>query len=224
MNKNDIFLLKEGALYLLSQPISQSEFDKFFHFFNFLKKWNAVFNLTSIKQDTLIVRQHFLDCLSVIRILDNQNSDSVFDIGSGAGFPGLVIAILRPHWKIYLIEKCNKKVTFLQHVRMELGLKNVQIFHGNVKDLSIKFSLIYENNHKLCPPIIICRALTSLKKFLDLTAFFLNTGCTWVAMKGKDPEKEINELDATVFFIKNMKIYVPFLDASRHVVLFKKMS
>lgn len=221
MTKDDTDILQKGAVHLLKRPISNAELEKFKNFFFLLKKWSFVFNLTAIKKDNLIIRQHFLDCLSVIDVLDFYTSDYVFDVGSGAGFPGLVIAIVRPEFQICLIESCRKKSAFLNQVVSELSLTNVRVFNFKVEHLLTKSDFLY-SIRKTLYPIVICRGFSSLKNLFHLTSFMPKANCTWIAMKGKYPYKEIEELNSKKLFIKTLKIEVPFLEAARHIIIFKK--
>lgn len=219
MTNEDMRVLRVGAKELLDRTITEIEYEKIIFFLELLKKWNSVFNLTSLRDDDLIVRQHFLDCLSIVRILDSLKSDYVLDVGSGAGFPGLVIAIVRSEWQVCLVESCRKKTAFLNQAVSQLNLKNVNIFNSKIENLLVHIDFFDRNKKKT--PIIVCRGFSSLKKFFELTSFFSNADCTWVAMKGKDPTKEIAELEDNNLCFNTIKINVPFLDATRHIVVFK---
>ena len=151
-----------------------------------LTKWNKVYNLTSIRTPAEMVTHHLLDSLAVLSIIEKSvlagRQFSLADIGSGAGLPGLVLAIARPEWMVTSVEAVEKKAAFQRQVKIELGLSNVSIHCGRVEELKETFDAA------------ISRAFASLADFIKLAGHLSN--CLW-AMKGGYPADEIAALPAS---------------------------
>lgn len=175
-----------------------------------LAKWNRAYNLTSIRDPQLMVVQHLLDCLAVIPALERQlrhDDARLLDVGSGAGLPGVVLALMRPRWSICCVDAVAKKSSFVRQVAVELGLKNMQAIHSRVEALQR-------------PPfdVVISRAFASLADFTSWTGRHLKQDACWVAMKGKVPDDEIAALPAQVEVFHVEPLLVPGLDAQRCLV------
>ena len=167
-----------------------------------LMKWNNSFNLTSVK-NTEIVTHHFLDCLAVIPFI---KSSTLLDVGTGAGLPGIVIAIVNPDIKVSLIDKVGKKITFIKRIATELEIKNIETYHDRVELLTSEEK--YDG--------IISRAFSNMEVFIKSTKHLIKRQGIWYGMKSKkilDNEMiNINE----PWTLK--KLDVPFLQAERYLV------
>ena len=167
-----------------------------------LIKWNNSFNLTSVK-NTEIVTHHFLDCLAVIPFI---NSSTLLDVGTGAGLPGIVIAIVNPDIKVSLIDKVGKKITFIKRVIAELEIKNIETYHDRVELLTSEEK--YDG--------IISRAFSNMEVFIKSTKHLINSQGVWYGMKSK------KILDDEMININNPwaleKLDIPFLHAERYLV------
>ena len=191
---------------------TQKNAEKIIRYLDLIKKWNRVYNLTSICKPEEMLSSHILDSLAVVPHL---NGHRLADVGSGAGLPGIPIAIFRPHWKIVLIESSLKKSAFLQQVKFDLELDNINVIRGRVE--------------KFHPPekfnTVICRALCSLRNFVLLAGHLLgecNKENRLVVMKGARPENELKQLPENFFAESVFPIIVPGLSAKRHLVLINK--
>ena len=167
-----------------------------------LIKWNNSFNLTSVK-NTEIVTHHFLDCLAVIPFI---KSSTLLDVGTGAGLPGIVIAIVNPDIKISLIDKVGKKITFIKRIIAELEIKNIETYHDRVELLTSEEK--YDG--------IISRAFSNMEVFIKSTKHLIKRQGVWYGMKSKkildDEMVNINDPWALE------KLDVPFLQAERYLV------
>ena len=167
-----------------------------------LIKWNNSFNLTSVK-NTEIVTHHFLDCLAVIPFI---NSSRLLDVGTGAGLPGIVIAIVNPDIKVSLIDKVGKKITFIKRISAELEIKNIETYHDRVELLNSEEK--YDG--------IISRAFSNMEVFIKSTKHLIKSRGVWYGMKSKkildDEMVSINDPWALE------KLDVPFLEAERYLV------
>ncbi len=171
-------------------------------------KWNRVYNLTAIQDPAKIITHHFFDCLAVTPYIKKGNW---LDVGSGAGLPGMVLAIVKPESTFTLLDTSGKKTSFMQQVAIELKLKNVQVACERIEKLSRKNRF----------DGIISRAFSEIANFIQLTEGLLeNKGC-WIAMKGK-PEEEIKNLPSNISVTEIVQLKVPYLDASRCIVIMKE--
>lgn len=184
-----------------------------------LRKWNAVYNLTAIRTLPRMLVEHLFDSLAVVAPLAARLPVSppdrplrVVDIGSGAGLPGIVLAIAWPEAEIHLVEPVGKKAAFLRQCVGTLGLARVAVHALRVQDL------------KLPQPaeLVICRAFASLPDFLAVAAPLAGPETLVCAMKGVVPEAEIEALDAQWASPEVVALAVPELAAARHLVLLRR--
>lgn len=175
-----------------------------------IAKWNRVYNLTAVRDPAEMLTHHLLDSLSVVGPLRRHAAGRplrVLDVGSGAGLPGVVLAIAEPLWQITCVDTVGKKASFIQQVAAELGLRQLRSEHARVEAL---------------PParadVVTSRAFASLVDFTQLTRSHLAPDGLWMAMKGKAPTAEIAELPATVDVFHVEPLNVPDLDAERCLV------
>lgn len=182
---------------------------KLVQYVGLIKKWNRVHNLTSIRRPEDMLTSHIMDSLAVLPQLDGKN---LADVGSGAGLPGIPIAVARPNWHVVLIESNRKKAIFLQQVKIELNLNNVIVFAGRAED--------YLAEKKF--DMVISRALCSLREFIVLAGHLCDESkkdSRLVAMKGTEPEEDLRQLPGNYYIEKIFQITVPGLDAKRHLVV-----
>ena len=192
----------EGGMDNLGFEIMPENVDKLLIYKDLLLKWNKSINLTSIKNKE-IVTHHFLDCLAVIPFI---KSSSLLDVGTGAGLPGIVIAIIKPDIKISLIDKVGKKITFIKRVLAELDIKNVQTHHSRVELMTSEEK--YDG--------IISRAFSNMGDFVQITKHLLKKQGVWYGMKSKKIlNDEMKGIDNS-WTLESLD--VPFLKAERYLV------
>jgi len=188
--KNDPLLIEKLEIYLAT-----------------LKKWNRVYNLTAIDEDSEIIVKHFLDSLSVNQYI--QHSERVLDVGTGAGFPGLILALFNPKKSFVLVDGVSKKISFLQEMIGKLNLKNVIAVHTKVEQYKVAEQF----------DMIISRAFADIKKMIKLTNHLMKDNGRFVAMKGPDVMSELDNINLP--FV-HYDITVPFLQGSRKIIEIKK--
>jgi 16S rRNA (guanine527-N7)-methyltransferase len=175
-----------------------------------LAKWNRTYNLTAVRDAQAMVGQHLLDSLAV---LPHLRGDSVADVGSGGGLPGIPLAIARPEWRVVLVEGNQKKAAFLEQARIELALANVEVVRRRV-----------ESWHPSDPfAVVITRALSDVAEFVRLAAHLLAPDGMLAAMKGVYPFEEIAQVPAGFTVDKVVGLKVPQIDGVRHLVLIRKI-
>lgn len=168
-----------------------------------IKKWNKVHNLTAVRDPNEMVTLHLLDSLVV---LPHINGKRLLDVGSGAGLPGIVLAICKPELQVTTIDSVTKKASFMRQAKAELGLKNLEVVGGRVEQF--KPTEPYD--------LVISRAFSDLNLFLSLTRHLIANNGTWLAMKGVFPHEELAQINVKPSQV--LALTVPNLAAQRHLV------
>ena len=187
--------------------IGEPQQQKLLAYLALLQKWNKTYNLTALRDEAQMVSHHLLDSLTLLPYI--RNAQTLADIGSGGGMPGIPAAICRPELQMTLVDANTKKTAFLQQAAIELGLDNVSVFAGRV-----------ENLHQTAD-IITSRAFAELADFVSLTRHLLHENSIWAAMKGAYPQDELFRLPENVEAYQTDRLSVPMLDAERHMVLLR---
>ncbi len=204
--KKDRDLLVEG-LHRMSLNLSDQMIDQLMAYLNLIEKWNRVYNLTAIRERDEMIKLHFLDSLSILNHLEMEH---VLDVGSGAGFPGIVLAITKPELKVTVMDSVNKKTTFMQQVKSELSLTNLNVVNARVEDYQT--TILFDG--------VITRAFSSIQNMLLMTQHTLQKNGAWLAMKSKDVKEELEALDQNQYTLISLE--VPFINAERYLVKIKK--
>lgn len=190
----------------LNLNIDQSVQKKLIDYLHLLKKWNRHFNLTGIKEINDMVGHHLLDSLAVMPYLSGNH---IIDVGTGAGLPGIVLALVSPDKRIVLLDSNGKKTRFLQQAKAELAIMNVDVVKSRVED--------FESSE--CFDTIICRALSSVAQILEKTDHLICEHGCWLMMKGVHPQEELHNIKHR---FRVHSLTVPMLKAQRHLVVVKK--
>ena len=198
-------VLGEGiaAMHLDVSPAQQ---DKLMDYLALMFKWNAVYNLTSLRDPMQMVTHHLLDSLAAVPAF--AKAHNVLDVGSGGGLPGIVLAIVRPDMKVSMIDTVHKKTAFLTQVKAELSLTNVTVYTARVEQLQVsdKFD------------VITSRAFADLSDFVNWSSHLLADGGRYIALKGVAPKDEQERLPAEWKVTGLEPLQVPRLGAERHLV------
>jgi len=202
--RSEADILRDGAaqLGIVLSPEQQS---MMMEYLALMQKWNKVYNLTAIRSGPEMVVHHLLDSMAVLPHLWGRKW---LDVGCGAGLPGVVLAILRPDWEFTLLDSNSKKTGFVQQVAIQLGLKNLTVHTGRVEDWGVETRF----------DGIISRAFTGLGNFFRLTEHLLAPEGRWAAMMGKQDKNLPQEYRID----RVMALQVPYLDASRSLVIASK--
>lgn len=179
--------------------------EQFIHYLDLMSRWNKISNLTSILDPHEMVMLHILDSLSIAPFLQGNR---ILDVGTGAGLPGIPLAIMQPEKKFTLLDSNSKKTRFLTQVMLELKLNNVEIIHSRCEDFQ-------PNTLFDC---ILSRAFASLAVMLEVTQHLIAQSGTFLAMKGVYPEAELKELPQGFKLLAVHKLVIHGLDAERHLV------
>jgi len=204
--KKDLDLLIEGLQFMVLK-LSDQMIDQLMTYLNLIEKWNRVYNLTAIRERDEMIKLHFLDSFS---ILNHVHVKNILDVGSGAGFPGIVLAITKPEIKVTVMDSINKKTIFMQQVKSELALANLDVVNSRVEDYQPV--TLFE--------AVTSRAFANLKKMMSLTQHTLKKEGLWLAMKSKDVKEELEEFERNQYTL--IPLEVPFINAERYLVILKK--
>jgi len=186
-----------------------------------LQRWNRVHNLTAIAESSSVLTHHLLDCLAIVGPLERalvqylgadvaKRGLNFLDAGTGAGLPGIPLAIARPAWHGTLVDAVQKKCAFLQQARIELHLTNVTVCHARLESANLGPQ-----------ELIVSRAFASLREFVERTQRLLRPQGLWAAMKGRNPVTEAADLPAGVELLETITLRVPLLREQRHLVLLR---
>lgn len=197
--------LQQG-LHALSLDIPSTVQVQLIRYIELLHKWNQAYNLTAIRQPQEMVVKHLLDSLVVLPYMQGER---VLDVGTGAGLPGLVIALCMPEWSYVLLDSNVKKTRFVQQVIVELNLSNVTVIHSRVEQYQPVE--LFDS--------VISRAYSNLALFYHQTLRLCKPTGQIMAMKGALPTNEIAELTDVPIKIKTIPLSVPLLNAERHLVV-----
>mgnify|MGYP006052155449 FL=1 len=168
-----------------------------------LARWNKTYNLTAITQRDEMRVKHVADSLAVLPFLDAQAPQQILDVGSGAGLPGILLALARPQWQVTCLDTVGKKCTFMRHAARSLGLSNVTVVHARIED--------YHQPHDA----IISRAFASVGDFLNITAHCGTSDTRWWAMKGQLPADELAQIPTGFVLAAQHTVTVEGLSAQR---------
>ena len=182
--------------------------DQLASYLHLLVKWNRVYNLTAIRDEAKMVSHHVLDSLAVVNHLPDGN---ILDVGSGAGLPGIPIAISCPDRAVTLLDSNHKKSAFLKQAIAELGLTTTQAVTARVET--------YQPLETF--KIVISRAFSDLADFVKLAGHLCAVDGVMIAMKGLRPDDEVGQLPASWKVDKTLRLEVPHLEASRHLIFLR---
>lgn len=174
----------ENGFSLLGISITPEMADRFEKYFNFLVEYNKNVNLTAITEKEDVIKKHFIDSGSLLSVLDIKKGAKVIDVGTGAGFPGMVLKILRPDLEITLLDSLNKRIVFLKECAALLGLE-VNCIHARAEDAAKKSEL------RECFDVVTSRAVANLTTLSEYCLPFAKVGGVFSPLKGPAAEEEI---------------------------------
>ena len=202
-----------AGLEALSLDLSDVQVGQLLDYLALIQKWTKVYNLTAVRDPAAMLTQHLLDSLAVLAPLrkhvvaiGDKPDFKLLDVGSGAGLPGIVLAICQPQWRVDCVDTVAKKAAFIQQVAVSLKLPNLRGLHARVESLTGPYD------------VVCSRAFASLVDFIQWSASALAVDGAWMAMKGKHPVDELAALPAIVKVFHVEQLQVPGLDAERCLV------
>lgn len=191
-----------AGLAQLNLAIDAAQIDQLLTYIHLIEKWNKAYNLTAVRDIHEMVTTHLLDSLA---ILPHVHGTRIADIGTGAGLPGIPLAICRPDWQLSLVDSNSKKTRFVQQAVLELKLGNVEVVHARVENLQPAVAF----------DTVLCRAFASMPDIVRLCRHLLTASGQILAMKGQTPHEELMQIAEDYQVIP---VSVPGIEAERCLV------
>lgn len=193
--------------------LTEEQLNKLDQFYNLLIEWNEKINLTRITTKEDVYLKHFYDSLTLAKVIDLSKKETLCDVGTGAGFPGIVLKIVYPNLKITLVDALQKRVNYLNTIIKDLQLENIQAIHTRGEDLHDKYD------------VVTARAVANIEKLLKYTMHLVNNTGVFVAMKGNidnelTPEIE-NKISKKYQILKIEKFELPIENSQRSLIVIK---
>lgn len=203
-----------------SLPLDETALRRFRRYYELLTEWNAVMNLTAISGEEDTARLHFLDCAALAELVD-LSGKRVIDVGTGAGFPGMVLKILRPETELTLLDSLDKRLRFLSTVCGELGFADVQCLHARAEEAPPELRQSFD--------VACSRAVARLNLLAELCLPFVKVGGVFAAMKGPELTEELREAEKGIRLLggeveRVAEYAVPGTELRHNAVLIRKVS
>lgn len=221
MSKYDITSLEKGCKEL-GLNLSEQQVEQFIKFYELLVEWNKVMNLTGITEYEEVISKHFLDSLLLVKAYDMKRADSIIDIGTGAGFPGIPLKIVFPEKKLVLLDSLGKRIKFLNQVVDNLDLQQIELIHARAEDYAKKEE--YREQFDLA----VSRAVANLASLSEYCIPFVKLGGAFVPYKSGSIEEELKQSEKAVSILggKRMEykeLLLPDTDITRTFIVIEKV-
>lgn len=219
--EHDLTKLKKG-IEALNIDITDEQLAKFDKYISLLIQWNKKMNLTAIVEPEEIIVEHFLDSISIFKVMDIEDHHSIIDVGTGAGFPGIPIKIAKPQVKLVLLDSLKKRTEFLKIVAEELNLNDIEVIHSRAEDLA------REENYRENFDLVVSRAVASLNMLAEYCIPFVKVGGYFVSYKGPAAYKELQDAGKAIEVLSGQKepqirkVSVPFSQKTHKLVIIQK--
>lgn len=219
-NDMDNLLQKEADTLLLT--LTKKQIQQFNEYYRILVEWNEFMNLTAITEFEEVIKKHFVDSLSIVKAIDMNEIQTVIDIGTGAGFPGIPLKIVFPHLKVTLLDSLNKRIKFLKQVIESLELEEINTIHGRAEDYAKQKA--YREQYDLC----VSRAVANLSTLSEYCLPYVKVDGMFVPYKSGEIDNELlcskNAVKILGGKIQNViKFKLPGTDIGRSFVKIRKI-
>ncbi|MBE6014770.1 MAG: 16S rRNA (guanine(527)-N(7))-methyltransferase RsmG [Lachnospiraceae bacterium] len=205
----------------LGISITDKQLQQFIDYYELLVDWNSRMNLTSITEYGEVIKKHFVDSVSLISFYDFSKVESIIDVGTGAGFPGIPLKIMLPDISVLLLDSLNKRVNFLNHVIENISLENINAIHSRAEDAGLDPT--YRERYDLC----VSRAVANLSTLSEYCLPFVKVGGNFVSYKSADIKDELDSASKALSVLggnldKVEEFTIPGTDISRSFVFVNK--
>lgn len=212
----------EQQLAELEIKLSEKQKEQFHQYYELLVEWNKVMNLTGITEYDEVNEKHFVDSLSVKKVIDLEKIESVIDIGTGAGFPGIPLKIAYPHLHVVLLDSLQKRIKFLDTVIETLGLENIETLHGRAEDYAKKVE--YREQFDIC----VSRAVANLSTLSEYCIPYVKKGGAFISYKSGEVDEEVKQSEKAVQILGGkikdiIKFQLPGTEIGRSFVKIEKV-
>ena len=217
----DYYNLIEASCRSVNLEFDEEKYSQFVEYKNLIQEWNEKINLTAITDDEGIMKKHFMDSIKVFNFDGLRDAQSVIDIGTGAGLPGIPMKIVRPGMKVVLLDSLMKRVNFLNEVIAKLGLEDIKAIHGRAEDYG-------KAEYRECFDVAVSRSVANMTLLTELCMPFVKVGGYFVAMKGPGADSEIEDAKAAIAMLGGkleqvIEVSIEESDLKHNLVIVKKI-
>ena len=220
MDRSKFHILEDGCQ-AFGVTLTEKQIEQFEKYYELLVEWNKVMNLTGITEFDEVMQKHFVDSAAAAKYVEMEKVNSLIDVGTGAGFPGIPLKILYPHLQVTLLDSLNKRIKFLEEVVDNLGLTGIETVHGRAEDAAKKAE--YREQFDLS----VSRAVANLASLTEYCLPFVKVGGKFVSYKSVSVDEEIAQSKKAVYVLggeigKVEKFNLPESDMERALVIIEK--
>ncbi len=217
-----MFNIMKEACEDIGLDFNENKYNQFVIYKDLLKEWNEKINLTAITDDTQIFIKHFVDSIEIFKFPFLKTAKNIIDVGTGAGFPGLPMKIVKPDLNLVLLDSLNKRINFLNEVIKELSLENIKTIHSRAEDLS------RERLYRESFDASVSRAVANLSVLCELCIPYIKVGGYFVALKGPAITEELKAAEKAISVLggkleKVIQVKISDTDLQHNVVVIKKI-
>lgn len=215
MNKEEFYKKMQEKSMILGVRFSVEQLDKFYKYMELLLEWNEKINLTAITDEDEIIIKHFIDSLTIVKDIDKNAK--VVDVGTGAGFPGIPLSVVRPDIKMFLVDSLNKRLVFLQEVKEQLKLENIEIIHARAEEFG------QNKKYRESFDIATSRAVANLATLSEYLIPLVKIKGKCICMKASEIDQEVEEAKNAIKVLggtieKIDKFNLPETDIGRTII------
>ncbi len=220
MDRSKFHILEDGCQ-AFGVTLTDKQIEQFEKYYELLVEWNKVMNLTGITEFDEVMQKHFVDSAAAAKYVEMEKVNSLIDVGTGAGFPGIPLKIVYPHIQVTLLDSLNKRIKFLEEVVDNLGLTGIETVHGRAEDAAKKAE--YREQFDLS----VSRAVANLASLTEYCLPFVKVGGKFVSYKSVSVDEEITQSKKAVYVLggeieKVEKFNLPESDMERALVIVEK--